>query len=110
MNMKRQLIALIVMLAIGLQGSMQALAASALMTAACQTAALQSHSSQDSCCAKGHQSMSCCLEACVGTVTGIVPTGPQGLNWIGFTTLVPQIGSTRFSSRGYSPLIRPPIL
>jgi hypothetical protein len=32
------------------------------------------------------------------------------LNWLGPATLPPQFRSTHFSSRGDSPLIRPPIL
>ena len=54
--------------------------------------------------------MGCCLEACVGTVAGAATTTPQALNWRGAETLVPQFLSIRFSSRGDSPLIRPPIL
>jgi hypothetical protein len=54
--------------------------------------------------------MSCCLEACMGIVAGIVTTTPQVLNWLRSTTLIPQFLSTQFSSRGDSPLIRPPIL
>jgi len=110
--MKRQLIALVVMLAIGLQGSVVAFAGiSPLMSTDCQTS-LVSHTaaSQDSCCPKGQHTMGCCLEACVGTVAGAVTTTPQVMNWLGFATLLPQFLSTRFSSRGDSPLIRPPIL
>jgi hypothetical protein len=110
--MKRQLIAIIVMFAIGLQGSMVAFAGiSPLMSTDCQSA-VSSHSvaSQDSCCPKGQHTMGCCLEACVGTVAGAVTTTPQSLNWLGSATLVPPFISTRFSSRGDSPLIRPPIL
>jgi hypothetical protein len=110
--MKRQLIAVIVMLAIGLQGSVVAFAGiSPLMSTDCQSAAV-SHSaaSQDSCCPRGQHTMGCCLEACVGTVAGAVTTMPQALSWLGSATLVPLFISTRFSSRGDSPLIRPPIL
>jgi hypothetical protein len=110
--MKRQLLALIVILAIGLQGSVAAFAGiSSLMASDCQTAAI-SHSaaSQDSCCPKGHHTMSCCLEACLGTVAGAATAAPQALKWLGSAMLLPQFLSTRFSSRGDSPLIRPPIL
>jgi hypothetical protein len=65
--MKSQLIAVIVMLAIGLQGSVVAFAGtSPLMSTDCQTAAI-SHSgaSQDSCCPKGQHTMSCWPEAAV---------------------------------------------
>jgi hypothetical protein len=110
--MKRQLIAFVVMLAIGLQGSVVAFAGISPLTAAdCQTTVVShSDASQDSCCPKGQHRMSCCLEACAGTVAGAVTTMPQALNWLGSATLVPQLLSIRFSSRGDSPLIRPPIL
>jgi hypothetical protein len=110
--MKRQLIAVIVMLAIGLQGSAVAFSGiSPLMSTDCQTAAISnSDAAQDSCCPKGQHSMSCCLEACAGTVAGAVTVIPQALNWNGHATLLPQFRSTHFSSRGDSPLIRPPIL
>jgi hypothetical protein len=110
--MKRQLIAVIVMLAIGLQGSVVAFSGiSPLMPTDCQTAAISnSDAAQDSCCPKGQHSMSCCLEACAGTVAGAVTVIPQALNWNGHATLLPQFRSTHFSSRGDSPLIRPPIL
>jgi hypothetical protein len=110
--MKRQLIAVIVTLAIGLQSSVAAFAGiSPLMSTDCQSAVVShSDASQDSCCPKGEHTMGCCLEACVGTVAGAITVIPQGLNWLGSATLVRQFLSTRFSSRGDSPLIRPPIL
>jgi hypothetical protein len=110
--MKRQFIAIIVMLAIGLQGSVVAFAGIApLMSTDCQTAAIShSDTSQASCCPKGQRSMSCCLEVCSGSVAGAVTVIPQVLNWFGYATLTPQFRSTHFSSRGDSPLIRPPIL
>src|ERR1700693_797457 len=110
--MKCQFIAIIVMLAIGVQGSVVAFAGiSPLMSTDCQTAPIShSDASQDSCCPKGQHSMSCCLEACAGTVAGAVTVIPQVLNWLGSATLPPQFRSTHFSSRGDSPLIRPPIL
>lgn len=112
LNMKRQLVALIVMLAIALQGAAVAFAGvSPSISSDCQTAVV-SHSAtpQDSCCSKGQRTMSCCLETCMSTVAAAVATTPQMLDWVGFRTLVPQFLSTHFSSRGDSPLIRPPIL
>src|ERR1700678_4516766 len=100
--MKHQLIAVIVMLAIGLQGSGIAFAGiSGVMSADCQTA-LVSHSdaSKDSCCPKGQHTMGCCLQACVVPVAGAVTTLPQMQTWLGSATLVPQFLSTKFSSRG----------
>jgi hypothetical protein len=110
--MKRQLFAVIMILAIGLQGSVVAFAGiSSLMSTDCQTTAVsRSDASQDSCCPKGQHAMGCCLEACVGTVAAAVTTTPQALNWLGSATFVPQFLSTRYFSRGDSPLIRPPIL
>jgi hypothetical protein len=110
--MKRQFIALIVMLAIGLQGSVVAFAGiSPLMSTDCQTAAIShSDAAQDSCCPKGQHSMSCCLDACAGTVAGAAAVIPQALNFLGSPSLLPQFRSTHLSSRGDSPLIRPPIL
>jgi hypothetical protein len=110
--MKRQLIAIIVMLVIGLHSSVVAFAGiSPLMSTDCQIAA-NSHSaaSQDSCCPKGQHTMSCCLDACAGTVAGVAAMTPQVLKWLGSATLLPQFRTTHFSSRGDSPLIRPPIL
>jgi hypothetical protein len=68
--MKCQLIALVVMLVFDLQSSVVAFAGiSPSMSTDCQTAA-NSHSdaSQDSCCPKGHHTMSCCLDACASAI------------------------------------------
>jgi hypothetical protein len=110
--MKRRLVAFIVMLAMSLQSSVVAFAGiSPIMSAGCQTAAIShSDASQDSCCPKGQRSMSCCLDACAGTVAGAVTMTPQAMNWHGHVTLLPQFRTSHFSSRGDSPLIRPPIL
>jgi len=110
--MKRQLVALIVMLAIGLQSSVAAFAGiSPIMSTDCQSAAIShADASQDSCCPKGQRTMSCCLEACAGAVAGAVTMTPRAMNWHGHATLLPQFRTTHFSSRGDSPLIRPPIL
>ncbi|HEV7612663.1 MAG TPA: hypothetical protein VGO37_12345 [Steroidobacteraceae bacterium] len=110
--MKRQLIALIVILVVGLQGSVVAFAGiSPLMLTGCATAAIpHSDASQDSCCPRGQHTASCCLEACAGTVAGAVTAVPHALNWLGSATLLPHSRTTHFSSRGDSPLIRPPIL
>jgi hypothetical protein len=110
--MKRQLIAFIVMLVIGLQSSVVAFAGiSPLMSTDCQAAAHSySDASQDSCCPKGQRTMSCCLDACAGSIAGVVAIMPQVLTWQDDATLLPQLRTTHFSSRGDSPLIRPPIL
>jgi hypothetical protein len=110
--MKRQLIAVIAMLAIGLQSSVAAIAGISSMTATdCQTGvATHENVSQDSCCPKGEHAMGCCLEACVGTVTGADTNVSQRLDWPGSAPLLPRFLLTRFSSCGDSPLFRPPIL
>lgn len=109
--MPRQFIALIVMLAIGLQGSLAAFAGNSSSRVDCQTAAAAvSHAAQDSCCPKARHSISCCLDACTATVAGAATGTPQVLNWHGHSTLLPQFQTANFSSRGDSPLIRPPIL
>jgi hypothetical protein len=108
--MKRELIALILILAIGLQGYMAAFAAtSPLMSADCQTtAATHADAAQDSCCPKGQHAMSCCLDLCLSTVGATV--SPIGLSWFYRPSEPVTSKPAIFSSRGDSPLIRPPIL
>jgi hypothetical protein len=107
--MKRRLIALIAMLVIGLQSSLVAFAASPLMSTDCQTAAAaQSDASENSCCPKGQQTMSCCLVACL--TAAAVAVSPASSLWYGRTASALPSSSMAFSSRGDMPLIRPPIL
>jgi hypothetical protein len=108
--MKRELIALILMLAIGLQGSIAAFAAtSPLMSTGCQaTVAAHSDALQDSCCPKGERATSCCLDLCLSTVGAAV--SPPALAWFASPAQLPTARPSIFSSRGDSPLIRPPIL
>jgi hypothetical protein len=108
--MKRELIALILMIAIGLQGSMAAFAStSPLMSADCQTTAMaHSDASQDSCCPKGQHAMSCCLDLCLSTVGATA--SPIVLTIFTAPADLQVATSSIFSSRGDSPLIRPPIL
>jgi hypothetical protein len=110
--MKRQLIALIVVLAIGLQMSVAALAvAFPLVSTGCQTAAISySDPSEESCCPKSQHTTNCCLDACVAAVALAVTMAPQALSWHGRAAPAPQFRTTHFSSHGDSPLIRPPIL
>jgi hypothetical protein len=109
-GMKRQLIALILMLAIGLQGSVAAFAGTApLMSTDCQTTAMaHSGASQDSCCPTGQRAMSCCLDLCLSTMGAAV--SPIALTWVIPPSELQVIKPAIFSSRGDSPLIRPPIL
>jgi hypothetical protein len=108
--MKRELIALILILAIGLQGSLAAFAAtSALMSTDCQsTAAAHSDAAQDSCCPKGQRAMSCCLDLCLSTLGATV--SPIALTSLDRPSEPLASKPAIFSSRGDSPLIRPPIL
>src|ERR1700734_449578 len=108
--MKRKLIAVILMLAIGLQGSLAAYSSTKpLMSTGCQTT-VGSHSdaSQDSCCPKGQHAMSCCLDLCLSNIC--VTVSPVTLAWYADPAPVPLAQASIFSSRGDSPLIRPPIL
>jgi hypothetical protein len=108
--MKRQLIAVIVMFAIGLQGSLVAFAAASVsMPSDCaMLAASQSESSHKSCCPSGLHTASCCLDTCLATAAVAAPPAP--LAWYGGAAPAVQFHMASFSSRGDSPLIRPPIL
>ena len=110
-RMKRRFIALIMMLAIGLQSSVIAFAGIApVMSTDCQTAAIShTDTSQDSCCPEGRRSMSCCIDDCVTTAAVALTMTPQALIWHGHVAPPAQFRTTHFSSRGDSPLIRPPI-
>jgi hypothetical protein len=104
--MKRELIALILILAIGVQGSLPAFAAT---STDCQTTvAAHSDAAQDSCCPKGQHVMSCCLDLCLSTVGTIV--SPIALTWFDRPSEAVVTKPAIFYSRGDSPLIRPPIL
>jgi hypothetical protein len=108
--MKRELTALILMIAIGLQGSLAAFAAtSPLMSTDCgTTAVVYSDASQDACCPKGQYAMSCCLDLCLSTVGATVP--PIALIRFAPPAELLATKPAIFTSRGDSPLIRPPIL
>ena len=109
-RMKRRLIAVMLMLAIGLQGSMAAFAStSSLMSTDCRTAAIShSDASQNACCPKGQHAMSCCLDMCFADV-GISVSQTALVRYARSAPSLPD-GTSTFSSRGDSPLIRPPIL
>jgi hypothetical protein len=106
---KRQLITLIVMLAMGLQGSLIAFAgATPLMQSDCQTSADSQDVTQKSCCPSGIHTASCCLDACLADVA--IAASPASLVSYSGTVPAPQLHIATFFSRGDSPLIRPPIL
>jgi hypothetical protein len=109
--MKRQLIALIVILAIGLQGSLVAFAAAAtLMQSDCQTTVQGQHAADKSCCPSGVHTTSCCSDACPAALAVVTTASPAFLVWYCRTAPTLQLGTAAFFSRGDSPLIRPPIL
>lgn len=107
--MKRQLIAVILLLALGLQSSLAAYSATwSLMSTDCQTMQnSQTDASHDSCCPKGQHAINCCLDLCFASV-GI--TVFQAIFvWKGRSAPALAGRTSIFSSRGDSPLIRPPI-
>jgi hypothetical protein len=107
--MKRQLIALIMILAIGLQGSLAAFAAGTpVMQADCQTSADSQDIAQKSCCPSGLHTAGCCQDACMAMIA--IAASPVSLAWYGRTAPPAQLRISTFFSRGDSPLIRPPIL
>src|ERR1700675_2763713 len=107
--MTRQLVALILMLAVGLQGSVAAFAASAPGQSDCQAAAeSQAGVSHTSCCPSGSHTSNCCLDACPAAIA--VTATSAAIVWYRRTASFLQFHTTTFSSRGDSPLIRPPIL
>jgi hypothetical protein len=109
-SMKRELIALVLMLAIGMQGSVAAFAAtSPLVSTDCQSSAVAHSDASQDCCPKGPRAMSCCLDLCLSTV-GAAVSSPPPLGWFALSGPVTAAKTSIFSSRGNAPLIRPPIL
>jgi len=107
--MKRQLIALIMILAIALQGSLTAFAVgTAAMQSDCQTSADSQDIAQKACCPSGLHSVGCCLDSCVAVIA--IATSPVSLAWYGRAAPPAQLRISTFFSRGDSPLIRPPII
>ena len=106
----RQLIALILILAIGLQASLLAFAGpSSPMSSECAASVDSASQSQDSCCPSGTHAADCCQYACPA-IAGIIGFPPALSAWNGRVDIVlPSLADT-FSSRGDLPLIRPPIL
>jgi hypothetical protein len=108
--MKRQLIALMMILALGLQGSLVAFAAAPLMQSDCQTSAQSQDVADKSCCPRGVHTTSCCSDACPAALAAAVAASSTPLIWDNRTAPALQFGTAFFLSRGDSPLIRPPIL
>jgi hypothetical protein len=110
--MKRQLTALILMLAMGMQGSLVAFAAvQPLMQSDCQSSTDSVAAPHNSCCPdNGVHPASCCLDACLAVAAVALPALPASL--VSYSRPMPErhFGTANFFSRGDSPLIRPPIL
>ncbi len=107
--MKRELIALILMIAVSLQGSMVASASiSPLTSADCHTSATShADAALDSCCPKGQRAMSCCLDLCLETAGATM--SPTGLTLFAGPAELQAAKSPLFCSRSDPLLIRPPI-
>jgi hypothetical protein len=105
-SMRRQIIVLVLMLAVCLQTAPVLLAASPQMPSECQTTSA-AHSDK-SCCPSGVHTASCCLDACL--MAASIAFGALPLVWHGHSALGPRFQGSTFSSRGDAPLIRPPIL
>jgi hypothetical protein len=98
--MKRQLIAIIVMLAIGLQGSAIAFTGVELTQSDC--------AAHKSGCPSELHTAGCCLDFCVAAIA--IATSPVSVAWGVHSASCTQLRISIFSSRDASPLIRPPIL
>jgi hypothetical protein len=107
--MKRQLTALILMLAMGMQGSLVAFAAvQPLLQSDCQTSTDRGAPHNSCCPGGGSHPAGCCLDACLAAAA--LPALPASL--VSYSRPVPErhFGTVNFFSRGDAPLIRPPIL
>ena len=105
-HMRRPLIILALLFAICLQSSPMLFAAAPQMASECQSNS--EISSDKSCCPTGVHIASCCLDACM--MAANVSLGSIPMIWNGHSALIPQFEVSAFSSRGDSPLTRPPIL
>jgi hypothetical protein len=107
--MKRQLIALAMILTIGLQGSAFA-APVLLMQSDCQTSARGQHAADKSCCPSGVHTRNCCADACPAAAAVAIAFSPPSLICYSRSAPALRLGTSSFLSRGDTPLIRPPIL
>jgi hypothetical protein len=104
--MKRQAIAILVLLALVLQGSMAAFAfPSAGAGKACPMGI--SASSAKSCCAHHAHVTNCCLDECASIIA--MPLATASLTWQAFSQPVLPSEKAALASRDDAPLIRPPI-
>ena len=104
--MKRQVIAILLLLALVLQGPVVAFASpSAAAAQACPMGI--SDSSAKSCCTHHAHVMSCCLDECASVIA--VPVATAYLTWQSFSQPVLTSEKAALASREDAPLIRPPI-
>jgi hypothetical protein len=106
--MKRELIALMVVLALGMQGSAVAFASAVPRSTDCQPSAESQDVTHKPCCPSGLHTKSCCWDACLSVVA--VPVSRPSLVWHGRTVRTLLFRPAIFSSCGETPPIRPPIL
>ncbi len=109
-SVKRQLVVLTMMFALGLQGSWVAFAGMTPLTLPdCQTSAEnRSGVSHKPCCSGESHKSGCCLDMSIAAA--VVSSPSRSVIWQGRAVLTSTFRSMIFSSRGDSPLIRPPIL
>ena len=105
--MRRQIIVLVLMLAVCLQTAPVLFAAAPQTSSECQSSS-EVHSDR-SCCPSGVHTASCCLDACL-MVANVALESSLPSVWIGHLALNAQFQASAFTSRGDAPLIRPPIL
>lgn len=104
--MRRQIIVLILMLAVCLQTAPVLFAAAPQVPSERQTASQVR--TDNPCCPRGVHTASCCLGACL--MAANIASGSLPSIWNGHSALDPQFQVSAFTSRGDVPLIRPPIL
>jgi len=109
---KRQLIAWILLIVLGLEASLALAAISTSLQSDCHTSESHADTSHKACCPSGAhtgaRTMSCCLD--VGGVGLAIPMAPVSVAWYGRSAPLPMGSTASFLTRGDSPLIRPPIL
>jgi hypothetical protein len=105
--MNRRLVALLVVLAISLQGPSLAYAAAAkMMPASCAGHVLDHSGNNDSCCPQGVLPGLCCAGGLV--LTGL-PSTQMTLPLVSSSRMPPVSGSVAFATERATPLFRPPI-
>lgn len=104
--MKRQMVAILVLLALVLQGSAAAFATPSGGADAICTMGIGDGSTQ-SCCTHHSHVTSCCLDECASVMAA--PFATTHFTWIAFSPTVLPSNNAELVSREDAPLIRPPI-